>query len=197
MSRRTALQLNHSSRFQIAKDRMSRLEVDIVPNAKSDLADNSTNTPSVSWASTCRCTTCPPGCTFIDLGQRLSTLGITDLVHWSIVGINQQTPSHDLLRMLLVICRSSIASIAATLPSVSVAPQSSKTLPRVRFLTTKSLSRYTVTFQLGGTQTPRCEIHGMCHVTSVLLIPWTLTYQIHDREIRISSTVLLIGVIGL
>ena len=85
-----------------------------------------------------------------------------------------------------------IASLAPTLPTVSVAPHVNDRLDRShasdcvcrptveqnsatrKILTTRSLSRETVTVRLVGTQTPRCEIPGVCHVTSVILILWTL-----------------------
>ena len=131
------------------------------PNAVSDLADNDTGTPSVSWE--CHMLMCHVTSWshfHFDLGQRLFTFGITELVNGSIVGIHR----HPI--MISSECALSIiASIASTL-------RLCLSLHNQAIL---NLGRDTVTVHLVGTETPRCEVHGVCHVSSVLLILWTFT----------------------
>ena len=106
-----------------------------------------------------------------DLGQRLYPL----------------TPSHDLSRILLVV-RQKIASIASTLPTVSVAPQSSlcrapdshteKPRPWHRYCSSRR-NPDTTLWNSWRVPCNFCALDSLC------------TYQIHNRQIHTSGTVLL------
>ena len=118
------------------------------------VADNSTSTPSDSWACTWRCATCPTGST--------STLTFDSAWHHrTCTRVDRwypRTPSQNLFQRLLVLARGSPRPLPHSRQCLSLhhqatlyhAPGSRSQTPQPQYV------------HLIGTQTQRCEVNRMC-----------------------------------